>query len=111
MTAGAAPQAYQQADERAAARLHTVIRFAAGTSGVFVLSEAMGWYPTFLAPLLAGVLLANLPVAPPFKVGVVLVAVQAAGAYSAYILTSLLHHTPTTAIVAPISAIAISNAI
>jgi Fusaric acid resistance protein-like len=54
----------------------------------------MGWYPTFLAPLLAAVLLANLPMAPPFKVGLVLVIVQAAGAYGAYILTSLLHGTP-----------------
>ena len=94
MTAGATSQARPGADERAQAQLHTILRFAAGTAGVLVLSEAMGWYPTFLAPLLAGVLLANLPVAPPFKVGVVLVAVQAVGAYSAYILTSLLHQTP-----------------
>lgn len=54
----------------------------------------MGWSPSFLAPLLAGVLLANLPVAPPLKVGLVLVAVQGVGAYSAYILTSMLHETP-----------------
>ena len=94
MTADTASQAFRVPDDRAQARLHTIIRFAAGTSGAFVVSEAMGWYPTFLAPLLAGVLLANLPVAPPLKVGVVLVAVQAAGAYSAYILTSLLHETP-----------------
>jgi hypothetical protein len=78
----------------ASPRFHAVMRFAAGTAGAFVLCEAMGWYPTFLAPLLAGVLLANLPVAPPFKVGVVLVLVQAIGAYGAYILTSLLHGTP-----------------
>ena len=94
MTADTARQALSAPDEQAQARLHTIIRFATGTAGVFVVSEAMGWYPTFLAPLLAGVLLANLPVAPPFKVGVVLVAVQAIGAYSAYILTSLLHQTP-----------------
>jgi hypothetical protein len=81
-------------DERAQARLHTILRFAAGTAGIFVLSEAMGWYPTFLAPLLAGVLLANLPVAPPLKLGVALVVIQGAGAYSAYILTSLLHEMP-----------------
>ena len=54
----------------------------------------MGWYPSFLAPLLAGVLLANLPTALPLKTGVVLILVQAVGAYAAYILTSLLHETP-----------------
>lgn len=92
--ASAATQALPSADDKAAARLHTIVRFAAGTSGAFVLSEAMGWYPTFLGPLLAGVLLANLPKPPPLKVGVALVLVQAAGAYAAYILTSLLHETP-----------------
>jgi hypothetical protein len=76
------------------ARMHTILRFAAGTSGAFLLCEAMGWYPTFLAPLLAGLLLANLPAAPPLKLGVVLVLIQSAGAYGAYILTSLLHETP-----------------
>lgn len=81
-------------DAGAQARLQTILRFAAGTTGAFVASEAMGWYPTFLAPLLAGVLLANLPVAPPFKVGLVLALVQAAGAYSAYLLTALLHESP-----------------
>jgi Protein of unknown function (DUF2955)/Fusaric acid resistance protein-like len=76
------------------ARLHTILRFAAGTAGAFAVSEAMGWYPSFLAPLLAGVLLANLPVAPPLKVGVILILVQAIGAYGAYMLTALLHETP-----------------
>ncbi|MFL6775662.1 MAG: DUF2955 domain-containing protein [Sphingomicrobium sp.] len=71
-----------------------VLRFTAGTAGAFVISEAMGWYPSFLPPLLAGVLLANLPTAPPLKVGVVLVLVQAIGSYGAYILTSLLHEAP-----------------
>jgi hypothetical protein len=78
----------------AQARLHTILRFAAGTTTALVLCEAMGWYPSFLAPLLAGVLLANLPAAPPLKAGVVLVLVQAAGAYGAYLLTTLLHGTP-----------------
>ena len=41
------------------AQLHTILRFAVGTAGAFVICEAMGWYPSFLAPLLAGVLLAN----------------------------------------------------
>jgi Protein of unknown function (DUF2955)/Fusaric acid resistance protein-like len=81
-------------DAAAQARLHTILRFAAGTSGAFVVCEAMGWYPSFLAPLLTGVLLANLSIPPPLKVGIVLVLVQAAGAYAAYILTSLLHEAP-----------------
>lgn len=81
-------------DAAAPARLHTILRFAAGTTGAFVLSETVGWYPTFLAPLLAGVLLANLPKSPPFKVGLVLVLAQSIGAYSAYMLTVLLHHAP-----------------
>ena len=90
----AAPVAWPQA------RLHTILRFAAGTAGPFVICEAMGWYPSFLAPLLAGVLLANLPIAPPFKLGLALVLIEAAGAYGAYILTSLLHVTPTILFVA-----------
>jgi len=94
MAAAAAPP-FAASDAVAQVRMHTILRFAVGTTGAFVLSEAMGWYPTFLAPLLAGVLLANLPKAPPFKVGVVLVLVQAVGAYAAYILTSLLYVTPT----------------
>ena len=55
------------------ATLHMILRFATGTAGAFIVSEAMGWYPSFLPPLLAGVLLANLPTAPPFKLGVVLI--------------------------------------
>jgi len=81
-------------DPAAEARIHAILRFAATTSATFVLSEVEGWYPTFLAPLLAGVLLANLPVAPPPKLGITLVAVQAGGAYAAYILTSLLLQGP-----------------
>ena len=76
------------------ATLHMILRFATGTAGAFIVSEAMGWYPSFLPPLLAGVLLANLPTAPPFKLGVVLILVEAIGSYGAYILTSLLHETP-----------------
>ena len=73
---------------------HASLRFAVGTTGAFVLSEAMGWNPTFLAPLLAAVLIAKLPASPPLKVGLGLVIVQAAGAYAAYALTALMHETP-----------------
>jgi hypothetical protein len=93
------------------ARLHAILRFAAATSGTFVLSEIEGWYPTFLAPLLAGVLLANLPVAPPPKAGLALVVIQAVGAYGAYILTSLLHESPMVlfAIIALILFVSFAN--
>jgi hypothetical protein len=76
------------------AQLHTVLRFAVGTTLAFVICEARGWYPTFLAPMLAGMLLASLPRALPGKAGIALVLVQAAGAYAAFILTSLLNDTP-----------------
>jgi len=92
--AGTTSTLLAEPDAAAQARLHTILRFAAGTTGAFIISEAMGWYPTFLGPLLAAVLLANLPMAPPLKLGLVLIGVQAAGAYGAYILTSLLHKTP-----------------
>lgn len=81
-------------DPAALAHLHGVFRFAVGGTTALVICEAMGWYPTFLAPLLAAVLLANLPRGLPFKVGVVLILVQAAGAYAAFILSSLMHGTP-----------------
>ena len=71
-----------------------MLRFAGGTTAAFVLCEVMGWYPSFLAPLFAGMLLANLPVALPPKIGLVLVVVEGLGAYSAYILTSSLVSTP-----------------
>ena len=74
--------------------MHTILRFAAGATGAFIFCEFMGWYPTFLAPLLAGMLLANLPTALPIKLGIVLVVIQAAGAYAAYSLSSLLLETP-----------------
>jgi len=76
------------------ARFHTVLRFAVGTSAAFVLCEAMGWYPTFLAPLLAAALLANLPVALSPKAGLALILVQGGGAYSAFALASVLNQAP-----------------
>ena len=81
-------------DPAALAHLQGVFRFAVGGTAALVISEAMGWYPTFLAPLLAAVLLANLPRGLPFKAGVVLILVQGAGAYAAFVLSSLLHDTP-----------------
>ena len=94
MTAGSADVANAALTPETEARTHTLLRFAAGTTAAFIVCEGMGWYPSFLAPLLAGVLLANLPTALPFNAGIVLVLSQALGAYAAFILTSLLHETP-----------------
>jgi len=75
-------------------RFHTVLRFAVGTMVSFVLCEAMGWFPTFLAPLLAATLLANLPVSLSPKAGLALILVQTGGAYAAFFLASIFGLTP-----------------
>ena len=76
------------------ARRHFVLRFSFGTTAAFIICEWMGWQPSALAPVLTGVLLANLPVSPPPKVGLVLVIVMALSAWFAFILTALLNQTP-----------------
>ena len=82
------------ADPAATARLQFVLRFSFGTTAAFIVCELMGWQPSVLAPVLTGVLLANLPVAPPFKVGMVLTFVMAACAWLAFLLTVWLQQTP-----------------
>ena len=77
-----------------AARTHFVLRFAFGTTAAFTVCELMDWQPSALAPVLTGVLLANLPVSPPPKVGFVLVLVMAIAAWSAFFLTTLLNQSP-----------------
>ena len=94
MSAGSTDVAGAPVTPETTARTHALLRFAAGTTSAFIVCEGMGWYPSFLAPLLAGVLLANMPTALPIKGGIVLILVQALGAYAAFILTSLLHETP-----------------
>jgi hypothetical protein len=81
-------------DPADAARLQFVLRFAVGTTAAFILCEFMGWQPSALAPVLTGVLLSSLPVSPPFKVGLVLVAVMAVCAWSAFLLTTSFSQTP-----------------
>ena len=71
MTAGSAEAASASFAPETEARTQTLLRFAAGTTGAFIVCEGMGWYPSFLAPLLAGVLLANLPTALPIKAGAI----------------------------------------
>jgi hypothetical protein len=67
-----------------------LLRFGVGVTGGFVLAEAMGWLPTFVVPLLTGVLLANLPVSPPLKVGILLAGVMTVSALFAFVLSSFL---------------------
>jgi hypothetical protein len=82
------------ADPLAKARLHTLLRFGVGISASFVAGEALGWTPSFVAAMFTAVLLANLPVSPPLKVGIVLVAVTGLSAGFAFVLSSLLLGTP-----------------
>jgi hypothetical protein len=77
-----------------ARRRQGILRFAAGVTAAFVLCEYMGWFPSFMAPLLAAVLLANLPVRPPLKMGIGLVLVMTAAAIFAFGLAALLRGTP-----------------
>jgi hypothetical protein len=81
-------------DPIARARLHSVLRFSTGITVALVVCEILGWTPTFLAPLLVAVLIANLPVSPPLKAGVALVAVMGSSALLAFLLPTLLGHTP-----------------
>jgi hypothetical protein len=77
------------------ARLHFVFRFSAGTTAAFVICEWMGWQPSAIPPVLTAVLLANLPVSPPFKVGLALTIIMGISAWFAFLLTTLLNQTPS----------------
>ena len=76
------------------ARLHAVLRFAVGVTAAFVLCEFLQWAPTFLAPVLTAVLLANLPMQPPLKMALALIITMAAAALFAFAITALLRGTP-----------------
>lgn len=71
-----------------------MLRFSFATTAAFIFCEYMGWQPSVLAPVLTGVLIANLPVSPPFKVGMVLVIVMAISAWLAFFLTVWLSQVP-----------------
>jgi hypothetical protein len=77
-----------------AAELHFQLRFSFGTTAAFIACEYMGWQPSVLAPVLTGVLIANLPVSPPFKVGLVLTFVMALCAWLAFLLTVWFNQMP-----------------
>ena len=93
--ATASPSGRAAIDPAETARLHFIFRFSFGTTAAFVVCEWMGWQPSALAPVLTGVLLANLPVSPPPKVGFALVIVMGIAAWSAFFLTLLLGQTPS----------------
>jgi hypothetical protein len=76
------------------ARVHATLRFAVGVSAAFVLSEWLEWAPTFMAPALTAVLLANLPMRPPAKLCVALVATMTVASLFAFGAASLLRGTP-----------------
>jgi uncharacterized membrane protein YgaE (UPF0421/DUF939 family) len=81
-------------DPAEAARLHFVLRFSVATTAAFIICEWMGWQPSALAPVLTGVLLANLPFSPSFKVGLGLIVIMAISAWLAFLLTMWLDQTP-----------------
>ena len=81
-------------DRASIIRVHWLLRFSTGVAMALVLCEAMGWTPTFIAPLLVATLLANLPFSPPLKAGLALILVMAGASMLAFVLSSLLSGTP-----------------
>ena len=81
-------------DPAQAALTHFIMRFAVGTTLGFTVCEAMGWQPSALCAVLSGIMLAKLPVAPPFKVGFALVFVMYLSAWTAYALSAWLYQAP-----------------
>jgi len=81
-------------DDAARAHLDPVLRIAFGVAASFLVCESLGWYPTFLAPVLAAMLLASLPGPLPVKAGIALIFVQFAGAFTAFGVSALLLDVP-----------------
>jgi hypothetical protein len=81
-------------DEKEAARIHFVLRFAFGTTAAFTICEFMGWQPSALSAVFAGILLANLPAAPPFKVGFAVTLSIWLSAWFAFLVTAYLYQAP-----------------
>jgi hypothetical protein len=69
------------------AQWHATLRFATGVTAAFVVCEFMGWFPSFLAAMLTGALLANLPARPPLKMAIGLVLAIAFPAQLAFLLS------------------------
>ena len=71
-----------------------ILRLAFAVTSALVIGEWFGWHPTFLAPILTATLVASLPGPLPIKAGILLILVQAGGAYAAFALSSLLRDAP-----------------
>ena len=76
------------------ARAHATLRFAFGVTLALVACELLQWLPTFLGPVLVGALLVNVPIRPPLKVAVGLIAIIAASAFIAMLLSTALVRSP-----------------
>jgi len=76
------------------AELHAMLRFAVGVTAAFVVCEYLQWMPTFLAPVLAAALLANLPMRPPLRMTLGLIVTMAVAALFSFALASLFRGTP-----------------
>jgi hypothetical protein len=83
------------ARELALARRDTVLRFAFGVTFAFVICEALNWRPTALAPVLTGVLLANIPMRPPLKLCLVIIASMVLASAIVLVVSLLLRVTPS----------------
>lgn len=92
MQATSAPDSCRAALD--SARSHAALRFAFGVTVALVTCELLQWTPTFLAPVLVAVLLANVPIRPPLKLAVGLIAIVAAAALVALFLSTALLRSP-----------------
>jgi hypothetical protein len=82
-------------DDAALVRHDAIMRFAVGVTFGFVLCEAMGWGPTALPPVLAGVLLANLPGRPNLKLAIVIIGAMTVSSLLVWMVSVLLADVPT----------------
>lgn len=82
------------AGARDVAHLHATLRFATAVTTAFVLGEFAQWTPPFMAAVLTSAVLGNLPIRPPFKLGVLLVATMTLAATYAFVVSALLRGTP-----------------
>jgi hypothetical protein len=81
-------------DPEQATRLHFILRFSVAATAGFVISEAFGWYPTFLPAVLAGALLANLPTHLSPKMAIGLTLLMAVISNMAFLLSTLFQQVP-----------------
>lgn len=92
MTSPANPS--RQIAEAIDGEFHFVLRFSVGTALAYTAFEAMNWQPSAVAAVLTGILLGNLPSAPPFKVAGILIVVMYLAASVSYSLTAALREMP-----------------